>query len=213
MRATHWLTGLLTFISAVSLAGNKCQQLRAAEFYPAKMNLTDKNGKIQKDFLFRQAIVAGYTFDAGEVPHQITNLKTKKSCSPKFETVNGDAQDVFLLDDSERILVRSYSGAQHWDSLIDLKTCKTVWESKPHPADNIVDGTLQIESNCGTCDEKGNFQGVCKCQAAEVWKLSKCAFVLDSKASEELTKHQLGVAFKGTQDIENARSTKVRLVK
>lgn len=166
-----------------------------------------------KNYTIRRAEVGSYRLDAGDTPPLIFNKDTGKSCTADADIVAGDDGDVYWLKKANRILYRSYSGSEQWVTLVDAKTCKTLWKSIANIGNQVKSSSIEINPDCGSCEESGNFNSVCECQSAEVWRLTPdCGLKRDDLASKKLTKQLLRVAFVDKRKVKGAKTSSAKLV-
>jgi hypothetical protein len=213
-KATAMLVVLFVIpLTAISAPRKSCGEFEAVSFSAIKIDIKNADGTETKDYAIQRGSAGSFRFDAGDTSAMIYNDKTQKSCDADLGIISGN-KDVFWLNKTEQVLYRSYSGSNSWVTLVDAKTCKTLWKSHAHLNNKVEGATVTIQPDCGECEESGDFSGVCKCHSGEVWKLSaNCKLKQDIPASKALTKEVLSVGFVGQKRVKAAKTEKASLVK
>lgn len=90
------------------------------------------DGKEYKNYEYYKTRIGDYELWAGDMPNQIINLKTGKSCNaevpgivwPRYE----HTKVVFKADCGDFLFYDSYSGSEGWLTLVEMETCMAVFE-------------------------------------------------------------------------------------
>lgn len=110
-----------------------CKTFYPVFFKAVKEDVT-VDGKVYKNYEYYKTRINDYELWAGDMPNRIRNLKTGKECEaevpgivwPRYE----HSKVVFKTDCDDVLMYDSYSGSEGWLTLVDMKTCKAIFEVK-----------------------------------------------------------------------------------
>jgi hypothetical protein len=133
-------------------------------------------------------------------PLIITDQRSGKSCKVDIDLIT----DVYDVNGGSMLLVFSYGGSSRFINYIDPRSCKYMHpqlELRTEGID-IANNRIIVKPGCECLEE------YCECSAGLVIEINKnLETIVHEKESLELTRKEIGVAFKGSRKVRNPKTS------